>query len=287
MGRFRITWVLAVLVTALMAVQAGTGMAFPGLYRDVGFVLDAWRVNDPVTLFVAVPLALVSLVLAWRGSRRALLVVLGTMQYALYNFAFYLFGASLNAHFLLYVAAFVGSGAALIAGFVALDATVIGRALPSRLPARPLAAYLALWAALLGVAWTGQALGFAVTGQEPGMGAEVFRLIAALDLSLVVAPVAVAAAWLWSRRAWGVVLAVVLNVKGVVYALLLAIGSLLGGPVAHGGGDGLLGLWAFFVLGSFVSLVVLLGHLRVLETTVETDADARVRRAAVGRRLGT
>ena len=84
-------------------------------------------------------------------------------------------------------------------------------------------------------------------------------------LGLVVTPVAIGAAWLWARRAWGYVIAVVLHVKGVVYASLIAIGSLLAGPVAQGGGDGLLGLWAVFVVGSLVSLVVLLANLRTAE----------------------
>jgi hypothetical protein len=265
-GGLRTTLGLAALATALMAAQAATGTAFPGLYRDVGFALDAWRVNDPVTLIVATPIALASLALAWRGSLRALLVLLGAMQYAFYNYAFYLFGAALNAHFLLYVAAFVASGAALIAGLVALDAAAIGRAVSPRLPARPLAGYLWFWAVVLGVAWVGQALGFAVSGVEPGLGAEAFRLIAALDLSLVVAPVALAAAWLWRRRAWGVILAVVLHVKGVVYALLLAIGSALGGSLAQGGGDGLLALWGLFMVGSLASVVVLLANLRPAES---------------------
>jgi hypothetical protein len=265
MGRFGTTFGGAACATALMAAQAALGLARPGVYRDVGFALDAWRVNDPVTLFVAVPVAVAALALARRGSLRALLVLLGAMQYALYNYAFYLFGAALNAHFLLYVAAFVASGVALIAGLAALDVAALGRALPARWPARPLAAYLAFWAATLGVAWVGQALAFAVTGQEPALGAEAFRLIAALDLSLVVAPVAVGAAWLWRRRAWGVVVAVVLHVKGAIYALLLAIGSLLGGPAAQGGGDGLLGLWVLFAVGSTASLALLAAHLRGAE----------------------
>jgi hypothetical protein len=264
-GRTRTALRWAALAATLMVAQAATGIAFPRLYRDVGFALDAWRINDPVTLLVASPIALASLVLAGRGSARALLVLLGTMQYALYNYAFYLFGAALNAHFLLYVAAFVAAGLALIAGLLALDVGAIGRALSPRLPARPLAGYLVFWGAALGIAWIAQALAFALTGVEPALGAEAFRLIAALDLSLVVVPVGFAAAWLWRRWAWGVVLAVVLHVKGAVYALLLTVGSVLAGPVAQGGGDGLLGLWAVFVLGSVMSLVVLLGHLRTRE----------------------
>jgi hypothetical protein len=278
-GPLRLAFVASAVVAALMVVQSVSGILVPGVYRDVGFALDAWRVNDPVTLVVATPVALAALVLAWRGSLRALLVLLGTMQYALYNYAFYLFGAALNVHFLLYVAAFLASGVALIAGFVALDPAALARALGSRLPARPLAAYLGVWAAALGVAWVGQALAFALTGVEPELGAEAFRLIAALDLALVVAPAAVAGAWLWRRRPWGVVVAVVLHVKGAIYALLLAIGSVLGGPVASGGGDGLLGLWLFFAIGSTVSLVVLLTNLRAVDAAAA--AIGRGRRPSV------
>jgi hypothetical protein len=70
------------------------------------------------------------------------------------------------------------------------------------------------------------------------------------------------AVWLWSRRPWGFIIAVVLNVKGVVYAGLLASGSLLGGPITAGGGDGLLGLWMFLTVGSLVSLIALLANVR-------------------------
>jgi hypothetical protein len=271
-GPRRVTLVLAAAVTALMVVQAVTGMIVPGVYRDEGFALDAWRVNDPVTLFVAAPLALTALGLAWRGSTRALLVLLGVMQYALYNYAFYLFGAALNAHFLLYVAAFVASGLALVAGLVALDRAAVARAFGPRMPARLVAAYMAFWAVTLGVAWISQAVAFAVTGVEPGLGADAFRLIAALDLSMVVTPVAIGAVWLWVRRVWGVVIAVVLNVKGAIYAFLLAVGSALGGSVTSGGGDGLLGLWAFFVVGSSVSLVVLLTALRAVDASAAASS---------------
>ncbi len=117
----------------------------------------------------------------------------------------------------------------------------------------------------LGVAWVSQALVFAFTGQVPERGEEPFRLIAALDLSLVVTPVAMGAAWLWARRAWGFIIAVVLNVKGAIYAALLALGSRAGGPIAEGGGDGLLSLWGFLTPGSLASLIALRANMRPAE----------------------
>ncbi len=267
-GRLRATFALATLTGILMLVQSATGMLLPGLYRDQGFALEAWRVNDPVTLFVAVPVLFVSLALARRGSARGFLVLLGALQYAFYNYAFYLFGAVLNVHFLLYVASFVASAIGLVAGLTALDAAAIGRSFSAATPVRLVAGYMGIWSAVLGVAWVGQWLAFALTGTVPELGDEPFRLIAALDLSLVVTPVGLGAVWLWARRGWGYVIAVVLNVKGAMYAGLLAVASLVGGPVADGGGDGLLGLWVFFVVGSVASLVLLLANTRArLERT--------------------
>lgn len=260
--RLRATFALATLVGLSMVAQSATGMLWPGLYRDQGFALDAWRVNDPVTLLVAVPVLFVSLALARRGSARGYLVLLGALQYVLYNYAFYLLGAALNVHFLLYAIAFVASGASLIAGLTVLDPVATGRSFAAATPVSLVSGYMGVWAAVLGLAWVGQWLAFVVTGTVPEIGLEPFRLIAALDLSLVVAPVALGAVWLWSRRGWGFVIAVVLNVKGAIYAGLLAVGSLASGSLAAGGGDGLLALWAFFTVGSLVSLRLLLANLR-------------------------
>lgn len=261
-GRLRTTDILAGVVAILMLAQSATGMLFFRLYRDRGFVLDAWRVNDPVTLFVAFPLVLVSLVLAVRGSLRGRLVLLGTMQYALYNYAFYMFGAALNVHFLLYVSLFVFSTLALIGGFSALNVSIIVKYFSPGTPVKLIATYMGIWAAALGLAWIGQSLSFAFKGQVPELGEGPFRLIAALDLSFVVTPVAIGAVWLWQRRGWGFIIAVVLNVKGAIYSALLAIGSLSSGAISQGGGDGLLGLWIFLALGSLGSLIMLLKNVQ-------------------------
>jgi hypothetical protein len=264
-GRLRAAYALSAATGVLMAAQSAAGMLFFGLYRDQQFALDAWRVNDPVTFFVAVPLVFTSLALAVRGSLRGLLVLLGVMQYALYNYAYYLFGAALNVHFLLYVALFVVSGLTLIAGLSGLDVSAIRKSFSPRTPVRLVAAYMGFWAVALGVAWIGQSLLFTFTGQLPELGEGPFRLIAALDLSLVVTPVAIGAKWLWARRDWGFIIAVVLNTKGTIYAALLSIASLAGGPVAEGGGDGLFALWLVFTLGSLGSLAVLLVNMRSAE----------------------
>ncbi|MFP4644960.1 MAG: hypothetical protein ACLFM0_11445 [Spirochaetales bacterium] len=178
--------------------------------------------------------------------------MLGSLQFAFYNYAFYLFGAALNVFFLLYLALVVLSGIALIAGLLALDVSVVGESFVPRTPVRPIAAYMFVWAAVLAAAWIVQSLVFAFTGAVPEIGEDPFRVIAALDLLFVVTPVTFGAVWLWKRRGWGFVIAIVMNVKGAMYAGMLLTAGL------YWGGDDLVGLWAFFMVGSLVSLIVLM-----------------------------
>lgn len=49
----------------------------------------------------------------------------------------------------------------------------------------------------------------------------------ALDLSLVVPALLVGAFWLWQDRPWGYALAVIVNAKGAVYTLSLAVSSVI------------------------------------------------------------
>ena len=86
-----------------MVVQSVLGLVFQDQSRDVEWIKATWFGNDWVTLVVAVPLLVIALVMARRGSVPGLLSWLGLVGYAVYNYAYYLFGAALNAFFLLYV----------------------------------------------------------------------------------------------------------------------------------------------------------------------------------------
>ena len=259
---------LSYLVLALMVAQSLLGMLFPQLYRDESFALNAWRLNDPLTLFLAVPLLGVSLRRAQRGSARAVLVCLGVLQYSLYNYAFYLFGATINVFFPLYVALFSLSAFALIAGLSNVDVRSIQ--MKPHTAYRRVAGYLAFWAGILAIAWTGQWAGFIFADRVPEIGEGPFRLIAALDLSLVVFPLAFITPWLWRGRTWGVVLAIVMLVKGVLYATLLSAASL---PLfGRGWGeDPLLPLWLVLLAGAAVSLWSLLASVSEDEPTRQTQ----------------
>src|SRR5581483_3659321 len=103
-----------------------------GLYRDNTLVTAAFRGNDLITLAVAVPGLLITLLIARGGSTRAYLIGLGLLAYMLYNYVFYLYGAAFNRFFLLYVALVALSIAALITCVLDLDPDGISQAFQPR-----------------------------------------------------------------------------------------------------------------------------------------------------------
>lgn len=251
---------LSLLAAVLMAVASAAGLLRPGLYRDNALVTAGWHGNDLVTLFVAAPLLAASALLARRGSPAGLLVMLGLLDYAVYNYAFYLFGAAYNSLFLGYVAIVVCAAVALIAGLVNLNPVGLGDAL-RRSAAPAVAAWMVLVGIGLGGFWVATSLAYAVTGEVPPVVAAVghpTNVIAALDLSMVVPPMLIGAAWLWQRTAWGYAIAVIVNVKGAAYMLALSAASVA--AVRAGASDDAtqLALWAPIGAGSLAASIALL-----------------------------
>jgi hypothetical protein len=256
---------LSVLIAALMALTSGSGLFAPGLYRDNALVAAGWYGNDLVTLVVAVPLLVVALLGAWGGSRRAYLVWMGLLAYAIYNYAFYLFGAAFNVLFLVYAALLVLSAFALVFGLVGLNAEALHDRVQTALPRRRVASFLGGVAAALGSFYVALAVRYGVTGQPPSMLTATglhTSLIAALDLTMVVPVGGLAAVWLWQGRAWGYVWAVVWSVKSAVYMLALSaatIATIVAGPADDW--TQLL-LWGPVGVGCAIASFVLLAHLR-------------------------
>ena len=121
-GVSRPVFVLSTMIAILAGVASAGGIFVSGLYRDNVFVNSTWLGSDLVTLFVAVPLLVVALLLATRGSDRAYLVLLGVVDSILYSYGFYLFGTAFNPFFMIYAAVVSLSIWALIYGLTNLDA---------------------------------------------------------------------------------------------------------------------------------------------------------------------
>ncbi len=258
-------YILSVIIAILATVASAGGLFLGSLYRDNTFVTSLWGGNDLVTLVVAVPMLVAALVLSMRGSHRAQLVWLAMLNYMLYNFAFYLFGAAFNWFFLIYVALFTLSILALIFGLVNIDVNQIGQRFQSRTPVKWISGYLLFVAIGLSIIYVTQSLGFVATGQLPEIVVKTGHptsVIFALDLSLLVPVFVIGAIWLWRRRPWGYVLASMSMVKGATYTLVLTVVSFWGAQAGVPGASGEAPLWLFLTIVGLVGSLFLLGNLK-------------------------
>ncbi|MCU0489261.1 MAG: hypothetical protein MUE67_09950 [Anaerolineales bacterium] len=222
--------ILSTLIAVLATIASAGGLLLEGLYRDNTFVTTTWLGNDAVTLFLAAPILVIAMVLAARGSLRAQLIWLGALDYMLYNYTFYLFGTAFNAFFLIYAVLVALSIFALIFGLVGLEVNTIRQRFSPRTPVKWIAGYLIFVAAGLGLIYVAQSVVFIATGQVPAIVAMTehpTNVVFALDLTLLIPWLIVGAVWLMQRRPWGYVIAGILNVKGPLYTLVLAVNSIL------------------------------------------------------------
>ena len=262
-GPPRVAVIASWAVVVLAGAAAALGLTWHGNYQDEETFIDAgWWGNDLAALVVLVPALAVGTWSAARGSRIGVLVWLGALDAMAYNYAFYAFGAAPNRLFVVHAAILALSLAALVAGLVTLQ--------PSRVASIGkrariwIAAYMAIWALLLGALWLSQAIGFAAGGQTPDLNGSTraFAVTATLDLAFVVPYVAVAAWLLWKNHPWGGPAAAILNVKGILYPAVLVASSI----TAHRAGVPealmLLPLWFAFLAASGLATWALLAPQR-------------------------
>ena len=249
---------LSGIIIVLMIISSAGGLIIDNLYRDNPFVSAVWRGNDYVTLIVAVPIFFFSLLIAKRGEQRAQLIWFSMLWYTFYNYTFYLFGAAFNAFFLLYVALFTLSLFALIFGLPHLDTKKIKQRFSTEMPVRWISGYMLFVAAGLSVVYIMQSLNFIVTGQLPeivGITSHPTSVVFAIDFPFLIVPFVLTAFWLWKRQPWGYALAVILNIKGAIYTLVLAVGSFLAGATAE------MPLWIVLTIAGFIVSVYMLTNL--------------------------
>lgn len=260
------TNILSVLIIILMLTATISGIFVENLYQDDNVLITmGWFANDLVTLFSAIPLLIGSLIFSRKGSVRSYLVLLGVLNYTLYNFSFYLFGAALNILFIVYVALFNLAMFGLIFGLVNFDINTIRIEQKNNAMNKWISGFMIILAGILTIAWIGQWLNFVVKNQLPqiliNLDSTTF-LVAALDLTLVIPGFTLAAIWLWQGKVWGYVIAIIMNIKGFLYNIVLTTGSLYQESNGIEGANALVPLWIFLGIGCLASFIILLKKLK-------------------------
>jgi hypothetical protein len=253
---------LSAVLLVVMASQASMGLVFPALYRDVEWIRAAWYGNDWVTLAIAVPLFVIGLVRATGGSVRGLLLWLGLIGYAVYNYAFYLFGAALNAFFPLYVAALVLAVVVLI---IVLSSTDVSRAAESLRPTTPIrliGGSLIFIGTGLASVWIAMWAAYVFAGRPTPVEPEAFKLVAALDLSLMVPALIAGGVLIWRRMPWGLVISGIASIQGALYLLGLSVSSVVAIRRGLASAPGELPIWAPLTILTTIVALVLVANVR-------------------------
>ena len=194
-------YVLSGAIAALMIAASLAGLLVDGLYHEGAWAREAFRGGDVITLTVAAPLLIISLIMSIRGSHRAEPVWIGMIVYTLYNYAYATFGTAFNDVFLLHIALFSMSVFALACAIPNLDLAVIGRTFRDAIGARTIGVFLVIVGAGQGGLWIFLVVRNAITGEVlhniPVWGQ---HLVFALDLALLVPSLVLAGVLLARRR---------------------------------------------------------------------------------------
>lgn len=211
-------------IAGLMIIAGGAGLFVHGLYQEGAWAREALRGGDLVTLVVAAPLLILSLTLSMRGSMRAVPVWIGLLAYSIYNYAFYVFGASFNDVFLLHIVLLSLSVYAMAFALSAVDVRGVANELRLARGARGVGYFLVTVGGLQAALWMFVLVRNAVTGElihdVPVAGQ---HLVFALDLALSMPALVLGGVLLVRRRPLGFLLGTAMAVMGAVYQLNLML----------------------------------------------------------------
>jgi len=247
---------------ALMAAQAVLGLLFQAQYRDADWITATWFGNDWFTLLVAVPMFAVALIFAGRRSIRGLLLWVGMLGYGVYNYAYYLFGAALNAFFPLYVLICVLSSVTLILVLSQMEVESVIAGFEPDTPVHLVGGYLVLVGVGLSGVWLSMWTAFAFAGQATPVEPEVFKLVAALDLSLMVTALVIGGVLLWRKRPWGYIISALAGIQGALYLMVLSVNSIVAIERGFVQAPGELPLWGTLAVLTTIVVAVFLSHVR-------------------------
>jgi hypothetical protein len=244
-----------------------------GLYHyDTVASASQEKGQDVVTLFLGIPLLVVSLLLYRKGSLRGHLLLTGTLGYFLHTYGSMAFLTSYNPLFLAYVALFSASLFAFVLALTSFDLQSLPAHFSPHLPRRSIAVFLFAVGLFLFVMWLGLIVPPLLRGEAPqALESTTTLVIQVLDLGVIV-PVAFLSGTLLLRRApLGYLLASIVLVKTLTLGTAVSamvVGQLLAGvPLGIGDSVG----FPLLTLIEIGMVVALLRTISEVSSVPQTD----------------
>jgi len=243
------------IIAILMCAQALLGI-FANIYLDTGWIKETWLGNDIITLVVVVPILIICVIIWNRISK---IISIGILGYSIYNYAYYLLGAELNKLFLLYVVIIslsiitliyiVNTNNEIISEF---DKSIVGKNY-----IYPAIVFLFIGVGL-GAVWIINWANYAFAGKALPQSSSIFRLIASLDLVLMINPLIASGILLFKKKRQGICIGSIIGVQAFLYLIILCLNSVVI-SIKDGNFPGELPVWGILLIieGSGISKLLL------------------------------
>jgi len=205
-----------------------------GIYKNdsVSGVAQA-KASDFVTLVLGIPLIIVSLYFAIRGSFRGRLMLTGTLGYFLYTYMSYTFLLTYNPLFIVYVAIMSASLYSFILSFMSFEIGKVPAMFSQKLPTKLLGGFQLLVGFSLCLMWLGKIAPTIFVGKIP-MGLENYTtlVIQGMDLGIIVPAAFLSGILIIKRKPFGYLLSSIIIIKGVT--MLTCISAMIINMVGMG-----------------------------------------------------
>ena len=157
--------------------------------------------QDYVTLFVGIPLLLISFVLAAKDTLKGKILLAGVLGYFTVTYIFFLCMAMFNALFLLWVAIASASFYAFILTVLPLERVNLKQYFHLKLPVKPVGGFLIFNSIMIGFLWLGVILPPLIDGTiyPPELEHYTTLIVQALDLSILL-PASFLSGWLLIKK---------------------------------------------------------------------------------------
>lgn len=221
---FNSLWLTAPIVL-LLAIAAGGGVLINELYRDGPGLVAQAKGQDLISLFVVLPVLIITAILASRGSLKARFIWLGGLVYLVYTYASFAFALQYNPFFLVYIALLGCSLYTLIGSLATLDLSGVMTRCPEKAPFKAISIFLAILAFLFYSLWLSELIPALLTGKVPQSILDTgtpTNVIHVLDMAWILPAFVITAVSLWRKHPLGYSFAGIL----LTFFVLLAMATL-------------------------------------------------------------
>jgi hypothetical protein len=194
-----------------------------GLYaNDSVSVVAQGAAQDWVTLLMGIPLLIISLVFANKGSFRGRLVLTGTLAYFWYSFMTYTFLWNYNQMFLVYVALVAASMYAFILALLSFDVGAVPGHFRTNFPRKFMGVLQICIGLVLCLLWLGRIVPGLAAGTPPvGLEHYTTLVIQGMDLGFIVPAAILSGVLVLQRKAFGYLLTSVIILKAITMTTCL------------------------------------------------------------------